>query len=95
MNMENIFKPILDLKSKILYRDSATDIRVRIAEYNAALRKNVSPKLFVRYCISQCDIYVDMTMITVATRNVYPDVAVKAVRSWILKYKEPHHFLTA
>lgn len=90
-----IFQPIKDCKERALYAYPTAPIKERIDEYNRQLRKCVEPELYVRYCIYQCDIYVDTTMIIVATQNVYPDLSAETIYGWIDKYKEPHHYLTA
>ena len=93
--MATIFQPILDCKQRAIYANPAAPIKERIAEYNRELRKSVEPELYVQYCISQCDIYVDTTMIIVTTQHVYPEVSEKTILRWIGKHKEPHHYLTA
>ena len=93
--MATIFQPILDCKQRALYAYPVAPIKERIGEYNRQLRMCVKPELYVRYCIHQCDIYVDATMIIVATKNVYPELKEEDIYGWILKYKEPHHYLTA
>lgn len=93
--MATIFQPILDCKQRALYAYPTAPIKERISEYNRQLRESVEPELYVRYCINQCDIYVDTYMIIVATQNVYPDVSAETIYDWIDKHKEKHHYLIA
>ena len=90
-----IFQPIKDCKQRAIYDHPEAPVWERTREYNRQLRENVEPELYVRYCIWQCDIYVDTTMIIVATQNVYPDVSAATIMGWIDKHKEEHHYLTA
>ena len=88
-----IFQDIADIKEKVLY-DNTVSLRERIRNYNNSLRESIEPELYVRYCINQCDIYVDVTSIMVAARNVYPSLSYKQIGKWIEKHKESHHVLT-
>ena len=91
-----IFQQIKDIKDDVLYgnmssgKSTAESIRL----YNEALRRKVRPELYVRYCIWQCDVYVDVPMIQVATCNVYPDVSHDQVAAWCEQHKEENQYLT-
>ena len=91
-----IFQPIRDIKQGVLYKkmEEGKSIEESTALYNEQLRRKVEPELYVRYQMWQCDIYVDVTMIQVTTKHVYPNVTDEQVAAWIDKHKEPHHYLT-
>lgn len=90
-----IFQEIEDIKKNILYVGNNIDKTFNECrkEYHEVLRKKISPELYVRYLIYSYDIKVDVYMVIVMMREVYPNISEEQVSDWIEKYKEPHHIL--
>jgi hypothetical protein len=94
-----IFQDIKDIQAKhlpkiVLTESNAEFERLR-EQYYAALRKKVTPEIYVRYELWTCDIYVDVDYIIVQTLAIYKkQVTRKQVMEWIEQNKEPHHYLT-
>ena len=89
-----IFQDIRDIKDEYLYGKSGA-LKNKLPAYNQALRERVSPELYVRFMIWQCDVYVDLFSIQVATTNVYPQVTNEQVAEWVDMYKSEHHIVTS
>lgn len=92
---EWIYQCIKDAKNSTLYakENAALSLKERIQLYNEELRKNVSPCLYTQYMIWQCDVYVDVTCITMAVNHVF-GTDEGTIIGWINRFKEPHHILT-
>ena len=88
------FKAIRDCKERALYAYPTIPLKERIAEYNRQLRKCVKPVVYVRYCLTHFDKYIDTYMITEAVKHVYPDVTDEMVYGWMDKYKDEHQKLS-
>lgn len=93
--MSWIFQKIVDIKNVELYGGMRSGLSLSEAtkNYNETLRKNVDAETYVRYCLYQCDIYVDVTCIQVAAKNVYRNITDKQVVTWLNKHKKKHHIL--
>jgi hypothetical protein len=89
-----IFQDIKDIHDEVFNSQKGESIGEKIVRYNKRLREKISPEIYVRYCIWQCDIYVDVFSIIVATQNVYPNVTKAQIECWIEQHKEQHHCLT-
>ena len=88
-----IFQDIEDICNRTLYKDTTRPIEERIAEHNKELREIVDPLTYTKYCIWQCDIYVDAYGIGVAVNNVYPYVTIEQATQWVLENKEAHQII--
>lgn len=90
-----IFQDIEDLKEKYLYdeRLAETPYCDRIAKYNAALRENIEPQLYVRYILWQHDIIVDLEMIEIVANNVYPQLTRQQIDEWVFKFRDAKHLI--
>lgn len=91
-----IFKPIEDIKKEVFDElESTLSMRCKIGKYNQRLKEKVDWTLFVRYCIYQCDVYVDVFSIVVCTQHIYGEqLGEKEITDYVKKNIEKHQILT-
>lgn len=88
-----IFQDIEDIRNRTLYKDTTRSLKERNEEHIKELREKVDPKVFTKYCIWLCDVYVDAYSIGIAVNNVYPKIAIEQAVEWVLQFKEPHQVI--
>lgn len=86
-----IFDDIRKIKDECLYANNEKTLKECIKDYNKRLRDEIDPELYVRYILWQIDIYVDVYLIIVTAKNVYPQLDDEQIRGWLNQYKEERH----
>lgn len=91
-----IFKPIEDIKKEVFDElESTLSMQCKIGKYNQLMKERVDWTLYVRYCIYQCDVYVDVFSIVVCTQHIYGEqISEREITDCIEKNIEKHHILT-
>lgn len=85
-----IFEDIQTIKDECLYNKTKT-LKECIKDYNKRLREEIEPEIYVKYMLWQCDIYVDVYSIIVASKIIYPQLKDEQIVKWLNDNKEAHH----
>ena len=85
-----------DIKKEVFDElESTLSMQCKIGKYNQLMKERVDWTLYVRYCIYQCDVYVDVFSIVVCTQHIYGEqISEREIMDCIEKNIEKHHILT-
>lgn len=88
-----IFQKIENIKNSVFYDlESSLSWELNMQKYNQLIKENIDWKLYVQYCIWQCDLYVDVDLIVTTIQSIYgKEIDETTIITYMDSVAENHH----